>query len=142
MSDTRTVTVTHRYRQSAETVFDAWLTPATAGGFLFATPQGTMVRAEIDAKVGGGFIFTDRRDGQDVEHVGEYLEIDRPRRLVFDFKVPAFSDQATKVAIDIAPAEGGGCELTLTHEGVLPDYAARTVDGWTMILAKLGEKLG
>jgi uncharacterized protein YndB with AHSA1/START domain len=142
MSQTVTVKVSHRYRQSPETVFDAWLTPATAGGFLFATPQGTMVRAEIDPRVGGGFIFTDRRDGQDVEHVGEYLEIDRPRRLVFNFKVPAFSDQATQVAIDIAPAEGGGCNLTLTHDGVLPDYNERTVHGWTTILAKLEEKLG
>jgi len=136
----RTVRVTHRFSASTERVFDAWLDPAKAGRFLFATPQGRMVRAEIDARVGGSFVFTDRRDGEDIEHKGQYLEIARPRRLVFTFAVPKFSAEATQVTIDISP-EAGGCELTLTHEGVLPDYAERTEGGWKMILETLASRL-
>lgn len=98
-----------------------------------------MVRAEIDARVGGKFVFTDRRDGVDVEHTGEYLEIERPRRLVFTFAVPQFSAESTRVSIDIVPLETG-CELTLTHEGVLPDYVTRTEAGWGMILDNLAAK--
>ena len=142
MSDkTLTVRTTHRYRHATETVFDAWLNPEIAGKFLFATPAGTMMKAQIDPRVGGAFVFVDRREGVDFEHVGEYLEIDRPRRLVFFFRVPAFSDLASVVIIEIVQAEGG-CELTLTHEGVLPDYAEGTKGGWTMILGKLGDVLG
>ncbi len=141
-SDQRaTVRVTHRFAQSSERVFDAWLDPAQAGKFLFATPNGKMVRAEIDARVGGSFVFVDRRDGEDVEHVGEYLEIDRPRRLAFTFAVPKFSAERTGVTIEIAPS-GGGCVLTLTHEGVLPAYATRTEAGWQMILEGLAVALG
>ncbi len=131
-----TVRVTRRFAASPERVFDAWLDPAKAGRFLFATAGGKMVRAEIDARVGGRYVFVDRRDGDDVEHTGEYLEIDRPRRLVFTLVVPKFSSIATRVTIDIVPA-GRGCELTLTHEGVLPDYAERTGSGWTTILSNL-----
>lgn len=130
------VRVAHSFKASAERVFDAWLDPEKAGRFLFATPAGTMVRAEIDPRVGGRFTFTDRRDGHDVEHVGEYLEIDRPRRLAFRFAVPEFSAETTTVTLEIAPA-GTGCDLVLTHEGVLPDYAERTKAGWTMILEAL-----
>jgi uncharacterized protein YndB with AHSA1/START domain len=129
----RTVRVGRRFSQSAERVFDAWLNPRLASRFLFATETGTMVRAEIDPRVGGRFTFVDRRDGQDTEHVGEYLEIERPRRLVFSFGVPAFSAEMTRVTLEITPA-GTGCELTLTHEGVLPDYKERTTGGWTKIL--------
>jgi uncharacterized protein YndB with AHSA1/START domain len=138
---TRTVQVTRRYAHSPEQVFDAWLTPAQAGMFLFATPTGTMVKAEIDARVGGGFLFVDRRDGEDIEHVGEYLVIDRPRKLVFTFAVPQFSADKTTVSIEITPAPDGS-ELTLTHAGVLEDYVKQTEGGWTMILDSLAKTLG
>ena len=138
---TAVVRVTHRFDASAERVFDAWLDPAKAGTWLFATPGGRMVRVEIDARVGGTFTFVDRRDGEDIEHVGEYLEIERPRRLVFTFAVPRFSPQRTRVTVEIAP-RGSGCELTLTHENVLPDWASRTESGWTMLLERLAAVLG
>ena len=133
--------VTHRYAASAERVFDAWLDPERASKWLFATASGRMVRAEVDARVGGSFNFTDRRDGVDVEHVGEYLEIDRPRRLAFTFGVPMYSPAMTRVSIDIVPL-GPGCELTLTHEDVLPEWATQTEAGWGMLLDALAGTLG
>lgn len=128
------VQVRHRYAASPAQVFDLWLDPARAERFLFVTPTGQMVRAEIDAQVGGNFNFTERRDGTEVEHVGEYLEIDPGRRLVFTFGVPLYSSLMTTVALDFAAVEGG-CEVTLTHEGVLPEYRERTAEGWRGILA-------
>jgi uncharacterized protein YndB with AHSA1/START domain len=138
-----TVRVTRRFAASAERVFDAFLDPEKAGRFMFATATGQMVRAEVDPRVGGRYLFVDRRDGEDVEHFGEYLEIDRPRRLVFTFSVDRSSTDADRVAIDIAPLESG-CELTLTHE-MKPewaDYAARTEEGWSNIVAGLARALG
>ncbi len=135
------VRVTHRFSQPAERVFDAWLDRESAGRWLFATPTGEMVRVEIDARAGGSFTFVDRRDGEDVEHTGQYLEIARPRRLVFTFSVPKYSKLSTTVTIDVMPL-GTGCALTLTHDGVLPEYASRTQEGWGKILAGLAATLG
>jgi uncharacterized protein YndB with AHSA1/START domain len=137
---TATIQVTRRFGASAERVFDAWLDPATAGKWLFATPTGEMIRVEIDPRVGGSFTIV-RRDGDDVEHIGEYLEIDRPRRLVFTFRVPKYSDVTTRVSIDIV-AFASGCELTLTHEGVLSEWVSRGESGWNMILDNLSKTLG
>jgi len=136
----QTVRVTRHFDASPQRVFDAWLNPETAGKWLFATSTGQMVRVEIDPRVGGSFIFTYRRNNEDIEHVGTYLEIDRPRRLVFQFAVPKFSSQFTRVSIDIVPAPNG-CELTLTHEGVLPDYKNRTQTGWTKLLRSLASQV-
>jgi uncharacterized protein YndB with AHSA1/START domain len=131
-----TIRVTRHFTVSAERVYDAWLDAKVAARWLFATPTGQMVRAETDPRVGGTFVFVDRRDGQDEEHVGEYLELDRPRRIVFTFAVPRHSKEYTTVTVDIVP-NGGGCDLTLTHDGVLPDFESRTVQGWTRMLEGL-----
>lgn len=134
------VQVTHRFSASAERVYDAWLDPARVGRWLFATPTGTVVRAEIDARVGGRFTIVDRRDGEDVLHTGEYLELDRPRRLVFTFGVPKYSPEFDRVTVDIAPL-GSGCELTLTHD-VTPQWADGARGGWVDILGSLARALG
>jgi uncharacterized protein YndB with AHSA1/START domain len=135
-----TVRVARHLEFSAERVFDAWLDPQTVGRWLFATPTGEIVRVKIDARVGGGFVIVDRRAGEDVEHQGEYLEMDRPKRLVFRFLVPKYSPLYSRVVIDIVPA-GGGCDLTLVHEGVLSEYEKQTQSGWTGILEKLAVEL-
>lgn len=136
------IRVSRRYDFPAERVFDAWLDPEKARKFLFATSTGQMVRAEIDPRVGGTFNFTDRRDGVDAEHIGQYLEIDRPRRLVFTFHTQRGSTDLSRVTVEIVPL-ASGCELTLTHE-IDPkwaDYKERTQAGWTMILEGLANVL-
>jgi hypothetical protein len=61
--------------------------------------------------------------------------------LVFTFSVPKYSKQLTRVTVDIKSLESG-CELTLTHEDVLPEWASRTEAGWGMILNSLAKTLG
>jgi uncharacterized protein YndB with AHSA1/START domain len=135
-----TVRVTHHFTASSERVFDAWLDPSTAGQWLFATPTGKMVRVEIDARVGGRFVIVDRRNGEDVEHTGEYLAIDRPRHLVFTFGVPKYSPLFNEVTIDIVPAVSG-CDLTLTQTGVPAEYLESNVKGWNGILDGLAKQI-
>ncbi|MGH7187364.1 MAG: SRPBCC family protein, partial [Pseudomonadota bacterium] len=78
-----TVRVARRFRAPPEQVFNAWLDARVAGRWLFATASRPMAHAEIDPRVGGSFRFVDRRNDERVEHIGEYLEIRPPRRLVF-----------------------------------------------------------
>jgi uncharacterized protein YndB with AHSA1/START domain len=137
------VKVRHRFRQPAERVFDAWLDVRLARQFLFSTDTGEMVRCDIDPRVGGRFVLTDRRPDGDVEHTGEYLVIDRPSKLVFTFGIPAASPSLDIVTIEITPDDGGGCTLQLTAE-MKPewkDYVDRARAGWRLILANLDEAL-
>lgn len=134
------LTVTRIFNAPADLVFDAWLDPDAAGRWLFATPDGKMHSVKIDPQVGGEFEFIDKRGDELIRHIGTYLEIDRPNRLVFTFAVPQYSEEFTTVSIDIAPLDSG-CELTLTHEGVLPEWRKSTFEGWTMILKGLAANL-
>ncbi len=134
----RTVRVKKRFRASAERVFDAWLDAEKARQFLFVEGAQHVVRAEIDARVGGGFLFVARRDGADREHIGEYVEIERPRWLVFTLLVPSAWAEKTLVSVEIEALKSG-CELTLTHEGVPEHLEGAVFKGWTAFLGGLGE---
>lgn len=134
------LTVRHAFGVAPDRVFDAWLDPAVAGRWMFATPGGTNVRCDIDPRPGGAFVVTDRRAGEDVEHLGQYVELDRPRRLVFTFSVPKYSSVVTTVTVDLTPA-GPGCHVTLVHEGVLPEWRAQTEQGWHDLLSLLDRLL-
>jgi uncharacterized protein YndB with AHSA1/START domain len=153
MSSSVTIRATHRYSASADRVFDAWLTPNLASRFLFRTRTGNVMRCEITPEVGGGFTVTDRRpaaDGDesvfDVVHMGKYLEIDRPRRLVFDFSVLTFgSDDPTRVTVDVTPLGPMACEVVITHEMGSSELARMNEEssrkGWTSMLYLLEREL-
>jgi uncharacterized protein YndB with AHSA1/START domain len=138
-TETVSVVVSRHIAASPERVFDAWLDPDSARKWLFATDDGVMERCEIDARVGGRFTIVERRGNDLAEHFGEYREIDRPRKLAFDFWT-SFSDERTLVTVSIA-ADGQGSLLTLRHHGVWGDYEERTRQGWTMILDGLAHAL-
>jgi uncharacterized protein YndB with AHSA1/START domain len=75
------------------------------------------------------------------EHFGEFLELDRPRRIVFSFGTSG-EVRPTVVTVAIAPA-AAGCTLTLSHD-VLPEWAPymdRARQGWTLILDNLASTL-
>jgi len=134
------VTVSRRVSAPVEAVYDAWLDPDQAGRWLFRTEGGQLERCEIDARVGGGFRIDERREGALAEHHGEYVELERPYRLAFDFWT-SFSEERTRVTVVIARMAGDGSLLTLTHEGVWPDWADKTQMGWSMILEGLARSL-
>ena len=134
-TETVVVEVSRRIAAPPEKVFDAWLDPQGVGRWLFATPDGRMERVEVDPRVGGKFLIEERRGGDIAKHWGTYVEIERPRRLVFDFAT-SFSDVPTRITVTVE-RDGDGALIRLCHEGVWSDYEDRTRHGWGMILEGL-----
>jgi len=139
VADPIVLTVERRIATAPDRVFDAWLDPKSVGRWLFATDGGVMERVEIDPRVGGGFTILERRGADLAEHHGEYVALDRPGLIAFDFWT-SFGEERTRVTIAIAP-EGDGSLLTLTHEGVWADWEDKTRQGWTLILDGLARTL-
>jgi uncharacterized protein YndB with AHSA1/START domain len=121
-----------------ERIFDAWLAAEEARTFLFAARVGRPISTQIEAHVGGRFRIVRRSDGGDVEYSGEYLEIDRPYRLVFSLFVEKYALRDDRVIVELAPLERRSL-LVLTHELSLPDPAARRriEREWAIVLERL-----
>jgi uncharacterized protein YndB with AHSA1/START domain len=135
------IRVARRFSAPPERVFHAWLEPAFAGRWLFATASQPTTVLDIDPRVGGSFRFAERCNGARSEHTGEYVEIVPHRRLVFTLAMAERPRVLTRVTAEIKP-RGTGCELAVSHENVPPDCAGETEARWTGVLYGLGEILG
>lgn len=143
MSEKIEVRVSHQFSASAEQVYDAWLDPAKARIWQKAALQrmglaGDIVTVDIDARVGGKFLFSDMRDGVETKHRGSYLELDRPRKIVFTWIVdPSEESDPSVVTLTIEPNEDG-CTATIVHEmdASWSDYIEQTENGWSCLLTE------
>ena len=96
-----------------------------------------IVHLALTPRVGGSFSFLVERDGEDIEHVGKYLEINRPERLVFT-RIVTSETVGSRVLVEIVAGDEG-CELTLTQE-LHPSWAehvGRTEVEWGRMLRAL-----
>jgi uncharacterized protein YndB with AHSA1/START domain len=135
------VRASSRLNATPERVYDALLDPTRAGRFMFATDTGEMERVEIEPRVGGAYTFVERRPDGTVSHVGEFLELDRPRRLAFSLSVD--EEPSERVTIDIAALETG-CEVTIVHyiSTEWAEHAESARSGWSGILENLAQTMG
>lgn len=144
MSEPVKAVVMKRFSASAERVFDAWLDPDWIGRWMFGpnVREERMVRLGLEPRVGGKFSFVVNRAGTEIDHVGEYLEIDRPRRLVFTWATRDSLPETSRVMVEITPLDGA-CELKLIHE-MGPAWAAfvdRAAGSWKKMLDVLAGAL-
>jgi uncharacterized protein YndB with AHSA1/START domain len=113
------------FKVSAERVYDAILDTEMIARFMF----GPLLRDEEilhirnEPRVGGAFSYKVRRGEDVIDHVGTFLELDRPRRIVFTWGIVGESDNdPSTVTIDITPTVEG-CSLRLIHD-IAPEWAA------------------
>jgi uncharacterized protein YndB with AHSA1/START domain len=137
--------VIQRFSASAERVFDAWLDPTLIGRWMFGpnVRDEQIVRLGLEPRVGGNFSFVVKRQETEIDHLGEYLEIDRPKLLVFTWATRDSLPDTSRVIVEIRPLEKG-CELTLTHvmSSAWAEYLDRVTGSWQLMLGKLAGVLG
>lgn len=98
--------VRRRIAAPAHVLFEAWLNPESVAAWML--PFDTMrTEAQTDPVVGGSYrIVMHQPDGNVVEHVGKYLEINPPRRLVFTWASPATQHKDSLVTIEFIESDG------------------------------------
>ncbi len=100
-----------------ELVFRAWTEPAQLK-LWWGPADATLVVCEVDLRVGGGYRFVHRTpDGQERGTRGEYLEIERGRRLVDTFVSDGTPDRHSVDTVEFhAVLDGTLVSGTSVHE--------------------------
>ena len=136
------IRIVRLYDSPAENVFDVWVDPAARTQW-YADRPGDEVEAQTDLRVGGEWFVDFGRPGERYREHGVFLEIDRPRRLVYTetFTYPDGRTFETTVTVEFAD-HGGKTELTLIEAGY-PDEDTRRghEQGWPGFLDRIADLL-
>jgi uncharacterized protein YndB with AHSA1/START domain len=140
-----TARVTRHIKASPERIFDAWLDPDLLGQWMFGPKvrEEEILHLNVNPTVGGSFSFLVRRGDVEIDHIGEYLEIDHPRRLVFTWGVR--QDEGTefsRMIVEMAPSEAGS-ELNISQEMTQKwaDFVERAQGAWQRMADALARVL-
>ena len=123
-------------------VYDA-LTTAAGMSSWWGPDEGPVLFAAADAKVGGRFQVRFRKlDGSEHECSGEFLEIEKQRRIVMSWQWTSGGDpgergRVSRLELHLRPIDTG-TELTLIHAALHDEETARSHRwGWEGALSKL-----
>jgi uncharacterized protein YndB with AHSA1/START domain len=117
-----------------EAVFDAWLSVEMLRRWWPAGSDWVTPVAEVEPRVGGRLRLVMRSpEGEEFGGTGEYLEIERPGRLVFrwtwDGHAAHEGDQL--VEVELIDRGDGTTQVLLTNRGLPDDEAKRSHrEGW------------
>ena len=126
-------------RAAAEEIFDLWTRPELMVKWMSPFPGPVHCQASCDLRPGGSYRLVMSTEGASREVTGTYVQIDRPRKLVFTWMGPLTNQVNTLVTLELNPS-GHETDLVLTHER-LPTAAMLEghTKGWGRILDHLAE---
>jgi uncharacterized protein YndB with AHSA1/START domain len=133
MNDATGSTITRQFAASPEAVFDAWVTPASFaawwGGSGVEVPLDSVA---MDVRAGGTWKATMilGNDMPDINWYGEFLEVDRPGKLVMTL-ADRPGDARETVTVTFT-ARDGGTEMYFRQTGgnMSAEEYERTTAGW------------
>ena len=125
-----------------EKVFDAWINPKILAQFMMPMPDMPDSHVENDVREGGGFSIIMHAGSDDLPHTGEYLEINRPNKLVFTWASHCSVDDST-VTLNFTKINDNTTNVSLSHIKFIDEKTRSDHEGgWGNILDSLNDILG
>lgn len=122
-------------------VWQGWTDPALVRRWFGSDPQGTVLGAGLDVRVGGGFEVTFRNsDGTEFTCFGSYSAVVEGQRLAFTWQWKNTPGVIESVDIQLR-AEGEGTLMVFEHADIDPDTSHGYQAGWNNTFDKLNRCL-
>ena len=138
MSGSGDVDVRRRLPAPVDGVFRWWTEADRLREWM--SPVGE-VEAQVDARVGGVFRIVMKSEDTVVEHFGECIEIERPRRIVFTWVSRFTGTEPRIVTVELSPAGEGETNLHLVHSRLPEAVVSSHRDGWGKMFDRFAARL-
>jgi uncharacterized protein YndB with AHSA1/START domain len=134
--------VTRALPATPDVVFDEWLDPDALREWMCPRPA-RVVGVQIDPTVGGALRLDIDDEGSRSVVTGEFLAIDRPRRLVFTWRDSnwAGSDPDSVVTVLLEPHGDAATQMRILHESLPPGALEGYGPGWDLVARQLETSL-
>jgi uncharacterized protein YndB with AHSA1/START domain len=144
-SSNSTAIAVQTFKVPPQRVYDAILSAEMIGRFMFGPllREETILHIRNEPRVGGSFSYKVRRGENEIDHVGRFLELVPPERIVFTWGIAGEADpDGSTVTIGITPTSEG-CSVRLMH--AMPpewaDFVDRSRAAWAKMLGVLATLL-
>jgi uncharacterized protein YndB with AHSA1/START domain len=134
--------VRQRLPAPPDVVYQEWTDPGKLAGWMCPRPARCL-NVEADPRVGGTLAFDIQDAGQVFRVSGNYLALERPRRLAFSWSCSTWPDPAvqTIVTVTIDPDGAGASVMTIEHTLLPPALTLQHARGWAAIALQLQDAL-
>ena len=127
---------------SPDVVYDEWLDPGALSDWMCPRPARCR-HVESEPRVGGRLRIDIEDGGTEFWVSGQYLVLDRPRRLSFSWCCSTWPDPgiASVVNVLLEPRGNEQTLMTIEHSYLPPGLVEQHARGWTAIAAQLAAAL-
>jgi uncharacterized protein YndB with AHSA1/START domain len=125
-----------------DVVFDQWLDAESLAEWMCPRPA-RCVAVKLEPHVGGIVRFDIEDSGTRLAVTGQFLEIDRPRRLRFTWTSSTWPDPTvvSVVAVTLESVGDGETLMSIEHSLLPPDTVDPHQNGWARICNQLADAL-
>lgn len=145
-TDAASLRLERTYEAAAEEVFDAWTNPDVLRRWWVVDQAWRTPVADVDLRPGGRYRLSmeDPASGMTYTVGGEYLEVERPERLVYTWQweaQPAETSHVSTVTVRFI-GEGESTTVVLEHTGLESSESRdRHGHGWKACLESLQSRV-
>lgn len=134
---TNSVQITWQFAAPPASVWGVWTTPEGVQQWFGSDPNGRVLKAELDVRVGGGFevTFADS-DGTLHTASGVYQHVEPNKKLEFSWGWKSEPGVETQIKILFEPS-GDGTKMEFEHGGLVHASSHDYQSGWRSTFQKI-----
>ncbi|MFN8412355.1 MAG: SRPBCC family protein [Anaerolineales bacterium] len=132
-----TIQIIHKFSQPPSKLWQAWTDPSIVKKWFGSDPEGTVLEAQLDVRLGGSFkVHFANSNGSEFTAKGNYNVVELNKKLEFTWSWEDRPEVVEFVSVEFQP-ETDGTLMYFEHHNIDINSAHNYSEGWRSTFTKL-----